>query len=130
MNYGPEVLTLFRDAEHAGTIPGGASGRARGRTGRVEVVFSATTANGRITGMRYGALGCPWVIAACERVCRGAEGEPVEALAGIDAPGLASALGAPVEKTGSLLVIEDAIAALRRAIGDRQAENRRPTDDG
>ncbi|MEJ2604157.1 MAG: hypothetical protein P8172_12860 [Gammaproteobacteria bacterium] len=113
MNYGPEVLTLFREARHSGTVPGGACGYARGRSGVVEVVFSATMADGRISAMRYGALGCPWVIAACEWACREAEHRPLRRLAEFDAASLTGVLSAPAEKTGSLLVVEDAIAALR-----------------
>ncbi len=116
MNYGAEVLTLFREATHAGRVEGGASGGARGRTGGVEVVFSAAATGGRIASMRFGALGCPWVIAACEWACRQAEGEPLAGLASLDAGVLAAALGAPAEKTGSLLVVEDALGALARAL--------------
>ena len=116
MNYGAEVLTLFREASHAGQVEGGASGRARGRTGAVEVVFSAGAADGRIVRMRYGALGCPWVIAACEWACRQAEGGPVAGLGALDAAAMAGALAAPAEKTGSLLVVEDALAELGRAL--------------
>ena len=117
MNYGAEVLTLFREAAHAGRVDGGASGYARGRTGAgVEVVFSAAATGGRIERMRFGALGCPWVIAACEWACRQAEGGTVADLASLDAAAMAGALEAPAEKTGSLLVIEDALAELARAL--------------
>lgn len=119
MNYGTRVLTLFRDAAHAGTVESGVSGRARGAAGGVEVVFSAAAADGTIGVMRYGALGCPWVIAACEWACREAEGAPAGRLASLDAAAMAAALGAPVEKTGSLLVVEDALGALRQALAER-----------
>jgi len=116
LNYGAEVLTLFREASHAGQVAGGFSGRARGRSGGVEVVFSAGVADGRMVRMRYGALGCPWVIAACEWACRQAEGGPVAGLNALDAAAMARALAAPAEKTGSLLVVEDALAELGRAL--------------
>jgi len=116
LNYGAEVLTLFHEAAHAGQVEGGASGRARGRTGGVEVVFSAGVAGGRIARMRYGALGCPWVIAACEWACRQLEGGPVAGLGAVDAAAMAAALAAPAEKTGSLLVVEDALVELGRAL--------------
>lgn len=116
MNYGAEVLTLFREAGHAGRLEHGASGRARGRADGVEVVFSATAADGRITAVRFGALGCPWVIAACEWACRQAEGTSAAGLAALDAAAIARALDAPAEKTGSLLVVEDALAELARAL--------------
>lgn len=116
MNYGAEVLTLFREATHAGQVEDGASGGARGRTGGVEVVFSAAAAGGRIACMRFGALGCPWVIAACEWACRQAEGGPVAGLESLDAATIAAALGAPAEKTGSLLAVEDALGELARAL--------------
>jgi NifU-like protein involved in Fe-S cluster formation len=116
LNYGAEVLTLFHEAAHAGQVEGGASGRGRGRTGGVEVVFSAGVAGGRIARMRYGALGCPWVIAACEWACRQVEGGRVAGLGAVDAAAMAAALAAPAEKTGSLLVVEDALAELGRAL--------------
>ncbi len=116
LNYGAKVLTLFHEAVHAGEVEGGASGRARGRTGGVEVVFCAVVADGRIACMRYGALGCPWVIAACEWVCRQAEDGLVSGLASLDAAAIAAALAAPAEKLVSLLVVEDALAELGRAL--------------
>jgi hypothetical protein len=129
LNYGAEVLTLCREAAHAGQVEGGASGRARGRTGGVEVVFSAGVAGGRIARMRYGAIGCPWVIAACEWACRQAEGGPTAGLAALNAAAMAGALAAPAEKTGSLLVVEDALAELGRALAAGEGAGDR-SDDG
>ncbi|WP_405231771.1 hypothetical protein [Lentisalinibacter salinarum] len=128
MNYGAEVLTLFREAAHAGQVEGGASGRARGRTGGVEVVFSAGVAGGRIARMRYGAIGCPWVIAACEWACRQAEGGPTAGLSTLTAAAMAGALAAPAEKTGSLLVVEDALAELGRTLAAAADSDHRQKD--
>ncbi|WP_405242665.1 hypothetical protein [Lentisalinibacter salinarum] len=128
MNYGAEVLTLFREAAHAGQVEGGASGRARGRTGGVEVVFSAGVAGGRIARMRYGAIGCPWVIAACEWACRQAEGGPTAGLSTLTAAAIAGALAAPAEKTGSLLVVEDALAELGRTLAAAADSDHRQMD--
>ena len=88
--------------------------------------FSApSAAGGRIARMRYGAFGCPWVIAACEWACRQAEGGPVSRPGALDAAAMAAALAAPAEKTGSLLVVEDALAELGRALaaGEESIDN-------
>lgn len=116
MNYAAGVLNLFRETHHAGSLPGEHRGRATGRGSGPEVVFGAAVRAGRIEAMRFGALGCPHVIAACEWVCREAEGRDCGWLFGVTAGDLAAAVAAPAEKTGSMLVIEDALRALAESL--------------
>lgn len=79
-------------------------------------MFSVTVRAGTIAAARFGAVGCPHVIAACEWVCREAEGRPLAFLSALTVREISAALSAPVEKTGSLLVVEDALQRLTHAL--------------
>ncbi len=52
------------------------------------------------------------MIAAAEAFCDEAEGQPVAILLELDVPGLMDKLTIPVEKTGTVLILEDAAKAL------------------
>jgi hypothetical protein len=62
--------------------------------------------------VRFRVFGCPHLVAAAEEWCRHTEGRPVSAN---DAPAVAALmtlLDVPTEKTGRILVLEDAWRAL------------------
>ena len=79
--------------------------------------LSATAEDGVITAMRFRAWGCPHTIAAAESACAGLEGRPVSELLEFPASGLMEKLPVPVEKTGRILVLEDAIRSLGQRFG-------------
>ncbi|MGB5577481.1 MAG: hypothetical protein WBM88_08735, partial [Woeseiaceae bacterium] len=75
----------------------------------------------RIRSLRFRAWGCPHVIAACERFCSRYEGRPRESLGEFRAADIMRDLSVPVEKTGRILVLEDAVRSLGRSFGGGSA---------
>jgi NifU-like protein involved in Fe-S cluster formation len=65
--------------------------------------------------MRFRAWGCPHLIAAAEMVCERFTGETVESLARFEPQRLMTMLAVPVEKSGRILLLEDALRLLYRA---------------
>ena len=109
--YSDRVREYFAAPAHAGDL-------AKGRTvlldeQGVRLQLSARTAGGTIEAMRFRAWGCPHTIAAAEAACRALEGCPISELLEFSASGLMEELAVPVEKTGRILVLEDAVRSLR-----------------
>lgn len=78
----------------------------------VRLRLNATSRNGILEALSFRALGCPHFLAACEWLCRQLEGKPVAALTEWQPTEIMQTLGLPVEKTGRILVIEDAAREL------------------
>ena len=112
--YSRRVRELFASPAHVGDLPDGDSGAADDQGIRLRL--SATHDRGRIRELRFRAYGCPHVIAACEFVCRAFEGRPAAHLAEFQAADIMQELSVPVEKTGRILVVEDAVRSLGRSI--------------
>lgn len=85
-----------------------ASSSDRGARIDLSIGFSA----GIIVEMRYRAWACPHLIAAAETLCAKRENGPLKALQYFDANELMQLLSIPVEKTGKLLLLEDAVNLL------------------
>jgi NifU-like protein involved in Fe-S cluster formation len=115
-HYSEAVRRLFRAAGHAGeltsenghfvvaeAVEGGAGARIR-LSGRAE--------GGRWLALRYRIFGCPHLIAAAESVCERFEGAAVDAVRNLAVADLVAELEIPVEKTGRLLLLEDAFRQL------------------
>ena len=92
--YSARVREYFAEPAHAGDARGGVA----------------------VLVMRFRARACPHVIAAAEAACAGLEGRPVADLIEFSAHDLMDNLSIPVEKTGRILVLEDAIRALGREL--------------
>lgn len=118
--YGPAVRALFTNPEHAGDVVGGS--RIFVADQGVRIRLSARLAAGIVTELRFRAWGCPHVIAAAEALCASAEGRPAAELGSFDAGSLIRTLPVPVEKTGRILVLEDAA----RSLWERIQQNDRP----
>jgi len=114
--YSPLVRAYFAHPEHGGVLAGGIAVTAAAQGVRIE--FGATCEAGRVQALRFRAWGCPHVIAAAEAFCRDFEGEAVSALTGFESGAIRDKLSVPVEKTGRILVLEDAV----RALGQKCAE--------
>ena len=97
------VGTLSR--AHESTLYGAAGQRAHG----TEVVFHVGIDGPIIGEMTFQAFGCPHTIAACSVLVERLTGRPVESLGEVHSDELAACLDLPVEKTGRLLIIEDAL---------------------
>ncbi len=119
--YGERVRRYFWNPAHAGEAPPGrkvhaAEGREGGAAG-ARVRLMAVTEQGTLAALRYRIFGCPHLIAAAEAVCERFEGRPVQMLAELDVPELMRWLDVPVEKTGRILLLEDAVRSLLDEIG-------------
>lgn len=112
--YSCEVRELFAGPAHAGTVAGGTVVLVDDQGVRVEL--SASVAKGQLSAIRFRVWGCPHLIAAAEWVCRHFEGGPVSALEISPAARIMDDLAVPTEKTGRILVLEDAIRSLGRSL--------------
>jgi nitrogen fixation NifU-like protein len=113
--YSARVRALFSHPEHAGSLEGLPAARIDEQG--VCVQFSGSVADGVIVKLRFLAWGCPHLIAAAEAVCAQYEGRPLAELETLRAEELMQSLPVPVEKTGRILVIEDAARALGKTLG-------------
>lgn len=84
----------------------------------VQLQLSATVDGETVSALRFRAWGCPHTIAVAEAACAALEGRPVADLLEFSARDLMEELAVPVEKTGRILVIEDAVRSLGRRFGD------------
>jgi NifU-like protein involved in Fe-S cluster formation len=113
--YGVRVRELFADPAHVGQLED-APGVLVENQG-VRIAFSAQVAAGQIDTLRFQAWGCPHVIAAAEAFCADYEGRNIADLLEFSTSDLMQSLSVPVEKTGRILVIEDAVRLLAQEIG-------------
>ncbi|HLT89761.1 MAG TPA: iron-sulfur cluster assembly scaffold protein [Woeseiaceae bacterium] len=113
--YAPAVRSRFANPAHAGDLPPGyavaaAAEAADGNGCRIRIVAAA--GNGVVTALRFRCFGCPHLIAAAEAACETYEGRPAAALRAFETQALMEELAVPVEKTGRILLLEDALLAL------------------
>jgi len=108
--YGQRVRELFADPAHAGRLANEPAVLIEDQG--VRIAFSAKLVAGRIETLRFEAWGCPHVIAAAETFCAGYEGKSAAELLEFSVSDLMQSLSVPVEKTGRILVIEDAVRSL------------------
>ncbi|MEO8316037.1 MAG: aminotransferase class V-fold PLP-dependent enzyme [Pseudomonadota bacterium] len=78
------------------------------------VRFAARVENGQVRDVSVQVFGCPHVTAACSHVAERIKGQHLTALAAGSPEEWRLAVHAPVEKLGTILIIEDALAALCR----------------
>ncbi len=115
--YSPRLRELFAQPAHSGDVPGGVSIHVEEQGMRVRL--SARVVAGELQELRFRAWGCPHFIAAAEALCAAYEGGPAAGLESADTAGILRSLSIPVEKSGRILVLEDAA----RALGQRIREN-------
>ena len=108
--YSPEVRALFADPVHAGIIEGAC--RADIADQGVRIGLFALVEADTISRLGFAAWGCPHLIAAAEAFCREYEGQDPADLLEFSASDLMERLSVPVEKTGRILVLEDAVRSL------------------
>ena len=114
--YSGAVRQHFADPQHAGNLQddyelmlvADVSESDHG----AHIVISAGIRGGVIGAMAYRVWGCPHLIAALEHVCTIFEGQPVAGLENFDSADITQELSVPVEKTGRILLLEDALATL------------------
>jgi NifU-like protein involved in Fe-S cluster formation len=108
-DYSESVRTLFRSLAHAGVIAGPRIEMSRGG---MHIELSAAITGRRLTALRFRAFACPHLMAAAETFCEEFEGRMIEDLRQYSASQAIARLGIPLEKTGRILLLEDAIMAL------------------
>lgn len=114
--YNESVRGSFFAAEHAGSLSRDyplvlqASVAESGKGSRVEL--AAGVADEVVAEMRYLIRGCPHLIAAAEVLCKEREQGAVAGLSVLAVPELMARLAIPVEKTGRILLLEDALQSL------------------
>ncbi len=112
--YSPEVRSLFGDPAHAGVLEDGHTAEIDDQGLRISLF--ATVEGSKIASLRFLAWGCPHVIAAAEAFCRESEGADPADLLEFSSSGLMQSLSVPVEKTGRILVLEDAVRSLGNVV--------------
>ncbi len=115
--YSERVRALFASPAHAGTLDGPAV-RVDDQGVRIEI--SAISGSGRLEKLAFRAYGCPHLIAAVEAFCAEYEGCEPAALEGFSGADLMHNLPVPHEKTGRILVLEDAVRSLGAKRRDSQ----------
>lgn len=112
--YSELVRALFASPEHAGTVS--TPHRVHIDDHGICVELSATLAGNAIESLRFRARGCPHVIAAAEWICAQLEGTTIAGMQSFEIAELMQSLAVPIEKTGRILVLEDAVRALGAVI--------------
>ena len=112
--YNARVRELFANPSHAGCMADTCSVRLDDQG--VRLCLCARADGEIIQALSFRAWGCPHVIAAAEAVCADFEGRPAAELLEFEASGLMESLAVPVEKTGRILVLEDAVRALGKSL--------------
>lgn len=126
--YSELVKRYFANPVHAGQLPDEYNNAVVGEAAESEtgarVILHAVVDRDTVRILRYQVFGCPHLIAAAEAFCDQAEGQPVSTLLELDVPGLMDKLTIPVEKTGKVLILEDAAKALHITVtGTRLTED-------
>ncbi len=119
--YSARVRELFSVPQHAGWLDNAVQVAVEDQ-GVCVNLFAAVDA-GMLQTLRFQAWGCPHVIAAAEAFCAGYEGRPITDLLEFSASDLMQSLSVPVEKTGRILVIEDAVRSLGSNARDASNSN-------
>ena len=130
--YNDAVRQRFANPLHAGDVEAGYPQRLAGRAAESEtgmsVVLAAEMEGDRISRLRFRSFGCPHLIAAAEEACSRLEGQDARGLQDFSAAQCLQLLEVPVEKTGRLLLLEDAVHALASAISAREPSAPRAID--
>jgi len=108
--YSPVVRECFANPGHVGDLTGAVTADIDEQGIRLRL--ACTRDNGQISALRFRAWGCPHLIAACESFCADYEGRPLAELSRFQAADIMRKLSVPVEKTGRILVLEDAVQLL------------------
>ena len=116
--YSASVRKLFANSAHAGALEGGHEAAIDDQG--VRLSLTARVAGGLVEAMAFQAYGCPHVIAAAEAACAELEGREAVELLEFSTSDLMQSLSVPVEKTGRILVLEDAIRSLGRVIKETE----------
>ena len=126
--YNEQTRGYFANPVHAGDLDGEYTRTAVASVAESAAGARLTLAVGltaqRIDECRFRAFGCPHLIAAAERWCEASEGKTPVDLLPFDVTGCMQILGVPVEKTGRILLLEDAVGLLVAQIDGRLTQTK------
>jgi len=115
-DYSELVRRYFAAPAHAGKLNDAlettVSAAAAQPGSGARILLSGSFHEGRWQALRYCVFGCPHLIAAAEWACERFERRPVEAGSDFPLAALMAELSIPVEKTGLILLLEDAFVRL------------------
>ena len=114
--YNETVRNLFSDLRHGGDLQSGGGRSLLATAGRkalgAQIVLAAGLSGDELREMKFRAYGCPHLVAACEYICRKFSGKSIALLADYSRQDLMETLAVPVEKSGRILLLEDAIGSI------------------
>lgn len=119
-DYNDRVRALFHAAAYAGELPEPSDGAVtvevdEGGAG-ARILLTGVTDGATLAAVRYRVFGCPQLIAAAELCCERFEGGPVQDLEHFSVDEIRAELSVPIEKTGKLLLLQDALGSLQRRL--------------
>ncbi len=121
--YNESVHRYFYRVDYVGSVSGRyeqiLQGGAGSRHTGTHVVFTAGVNDGLIAEMKFQAFGCPHTLSACALAVERLTGCSPDALMTMGPADLAADFEVPDEKTGRLLIIEDALRKCRAAWDNR-----------
>ncbi len=123
--YSASVRQLFGAPRHAGFLEDATTAASDDQGVRIEL-YAATEA-GQVATLRFLAWGCPHFIAAAEALCAACEGRPAAELEQFSADQLMQSLPVPMEKTGRILVLEDAARSLGIKLREASSSDKQKT---
>jgi len=114
--YNALTKALFADPAHAGDLQSdharSASANAAESAAGARIELAVGINDDKLQECRFRVFGCPHLIAAAEWLCKEYEGRPLADIADFRAADCMGPLAIPVEKTGRILLLEDAIRLL------------------
>lgn len=114
--YSEAVREAFFNTTHAGDLSQNyaqsLSASAAESGDGAEIVLAVGIVAEIIEEIRFRVWGCPHLIAAAETLCKDIEGSAVSRLSAFKPADISSGLAIPVEKTGRILLLEDALNSL------------------
>ena len=122
--YNALVRACFAKPDHAGDLQHryalAYSAAAAESDNGVRLTLAVGIHEGMIAEMRFRAWACPYLIAAAEVLCADKENKPVATLQRFDQNELMRKLSVPGVKTGSILLLEDALISLAAQVNANQ----------
>ena len=116
VQYNELTRELFTNPVHAGDLVAKHQHTVEADVGEsatgARIALAAGLQGGRIGELRFRAWGCPHLIAALEAACAELEGRPLDALKNWKTDNITQELSVPIEKSGRILLLEDALAML------------------
>jgi NifU-like protein involved in Fe-S cluster formation len=114
--YNALTMALFAAPAHVGDLQhkyaSSAFAEASESAAGAKLQLAIGIDEGKLQECRFRAFGCPHQIAAAEWLCKEYEGRSLEDLADFRAADCMVPLAIPAEKTGRILLLEDAIRLL------------------